>query len=152
MAWLQQNAWWGLVGMAVIVVLFGVGDIVNGVAADELIPLGITGLTLAELEAESAVAYRLLDFGARGGGASLVVSGLLMLAILLFAFRRGERWAWWVMWTLPAWGASAFVMGLIFGVAPGEAPPPPMVSGPIFAALAVAILLVSASRFFRTDP
>ena len=85
MAWLQRNAWWGLVAMS---------------------------------------------------------------AILLFAFRRRERWAWWVMWTLPAWAASAFALNLVYGVAPGQAPPPPMISAPIVAALAVAILLLSAPRFF----
>jgi hypothetical protein len=52
------------------------------------------------------------------------------------------------MWTLPAWAASAFALNVAYGVAPGQAPPPPMISGPIFAALAAAILLVSAPRFF----
>jgi hypothetical protein len=118
-------------------------DIISGVEADPLIPLGLTGLTLLQLEAESAQAYRLLDFGVRAGGAQLVVIGLSMIAILLFAYRRGERWAWWTMWTLPAWAASAFVLNLAYGVAPGQAPPPPMISGPIFAVLAAAILLVS---------
>jgi len=152
MAWLQRNAWWGLVAMVAIIVLFGITDVISGVAADELIPLGLTGLTLEQLEAESARAYRLLDFVARAGGANLVVIGLLMLAILIFAFRHGERWAWWAMWTLPLWAANAFVLGLIYGVAPGQAPPPPMISGPIFAVVAAAILLVSAPPFFRANP
>jgi hypothetical protein len=143
MAWLQRNAWWGLIAMAAIIVLFGVTDVISGVAADPLIPLGLTGLTLAQLEAESANAYRLLDFVARAGGANLVVIGLLMMGILVFAFRRGELWAWWAMWTLPAWAASAFMLNLAYGVAPGQAPPPPMISGPIFAVVAAAILLVS---------
>ena len=103
-------------------------------------------MTLAEHEADSAQAYRLIDFGARSGGAHLVVIGLLMIAILLFPFRQGQRWAWWAMWTLPAWAASAFVLNLAYGVAPGQAPPPPMIPGPIFAVLAAAILLVSTPR------
>jgi len=49
---------------------------------------------------------------------------------------------------LPAWAASAFVLNLVYGVAPGQAPPPPMISGPIFAVLAAALLLVSAPSFF----
>jgi hypothetical protein len=43
MARLQRHAWWGLVAMAVIIVLFGVTDIISGVAADPGIPLGLTG-------------------------------------------------------------------------------------------------------------
>jgi hypothetical protein len=148
MAWLQRHAWWGLVVMAVILALFGVTDMIIGISADPGIPLGLTGMTLAELEADSAQAYRLNDFSVRAGGTHLVVIGTLMIAILLFAFRRGQRWAWWAMWTLPAWAASVFVLNFVYGVAPDQAPPPPMISGPIFAVLAAAILLVSAPRFF----
>jgi len=148
MDWLQRNAWWGLVGLTVIVGLFGITDVIGGITADPGIPLGITGKTVAELEAESASAYRLLDLNARAGGTFLIVIGILMTTILLIPFRRGERWAWWVMWTLPAWAAAAFVAIFMVGVAQGQAPPPPMISGPIFAVLAAAILLVSAPRFF----
>ena len=148
MAWLQRHAWWGLVVMSVIVGLFGVTDVIGGVTADPGIPLGLTGMTLGELEADSAQAYRLLDFMVRAGGVHLIVMGGLMTAVLLFAFRRGQRWAWWAMWTLPAWAASVFVLNFAYGVAPGQALPPPMISGPIFAVLAAAILLVSAPRFF----
>jgi hypothetical protein len=151
MAWLQRSAWWGLVGLTVIIGLFGLTDISGGITADPGIPAGITGKTPPELEAESASAYRLLDFVARVGGANLVVIGILMTTILLVPFRRGQRWAWWVMWTLPAWATAASLTIFIYGVAPGEAPPPPMISGIIFAILAAAILVVSAPRFFRSE-
>jgi hypothetical protein len=135
-------------GFAVIVGLLGVTDITGGISADPGIPLGITGKTVSEMRAESEQAYRLLDFNARAGGTLLIVIGILMTPILLVPFRSGQRWAWWVMWTLPAWAAAAFVAILIIGVAPGQAPPPPMISGLIFAVLAGAILLVSGPRFF----
>jgi hypothetical protein len=147
-AYLQRNAWWGLVAVAVIVILFGVGDIVGGAAADPGIPLGVVGMTPAQLQAESAVVYRMFDFSMRSGGTTLVVLGILMTAILLFAFRSGQRWAWWTMWALPAWAFSAPVHFLSAGVQPGQAPPPPLVSGVIVGVLAVAILLVSVPRFF----
>lgn len=38
------------------------------------------------------------------------------------------------------------------GVAPGQTPPPPMISGPIIAGIAAAILIVSAPRFFADSP
>jgi len=151
-AWLQRNAWWGLVAMAVIVVTFGVGDVISGVAADPGIPVGIVGMTPAQLDANSPRAFRMYDFTLRGGGLSLVVLGTLMTAILLFAFRRGQHWAWWTMWVLPAWAIAADVLILVIGLAPGQAPPPPLISGPIFAVLASAILLVSAPRFFTDRP
>ncbi len=108
----------------------------------------LVGKTPAELEAEGPLAYRMYDLTLRGGGLSLVMVGALMTAILVFAFRPGQRWAWWTMWLFPAWGISVSVAGLVIGVAPGQAPPPPLLSGFVLGLLAAAILLVSAPRFF----
>lgn len=151
MGWLEKHAWWGLLVIALTFVAFGVTDVLVGPAADPGIPLGLTGMTLEQLQAESANGYRLFDFFTRANGSSLLLAGLLLTAILLFAFRRNQRWAWWTMWLLPAWAAGAAVFYLVAGVVPDQPPPPPMVSGPIIALLAAAILVVSAPRFFRSD-
>jgi hypothetical protein len=153
MRWLERHAWWGLALMTVLVVIFGVTDVLSGPSADVAIPMSLTGLTLAELEAESAAAYRLFDFFTRVNGWSLIMLGLLTTAVLVFAYRRHQRWAWWTMWLLPAWGLAASLFYVVAGLAPGQPPPPPMLSGPIIAVLAAAILLVSARPFFRQpDP
>lgn len=151
MTWLEQHGWWGLAFMTVVIVLFGVSDLMAGAAADVAIPMSLTGLTLDELEAESAAGYRLVDLYTRGNGLTLVLAGLLATAVLVFAYRRHRRWAWWTMWLLPAWAASVPVFYLIAGLAPGQPPPPPMISGPIFALGAVVILLSGARPFFRGE-
>ena len=87
MRWLERHAWWGLLLMTVTMVGFGVGDVLQGAAADRGIPLGLTGLTLEELQAEGPASYRLFDFFTRVNGYSLLLAGLLGTAILLFAFR-----------------------------------------------------------------
>ena len=154
MRWLQDHAWWGLLATAVLLAVFGVTDVLSGAAADRAIPLGLTGMTLDELEAEGPTVFGLYDLYTRVNGIALVLIGLLMSAILVFAFRRNERWAWWTMWLLPIWAGSILVFYLVVGVEPDQPPPPPMISGPIFAVLCAAILLVSAPRFFgtREDP
>jgi len=53
------------------------------------------------------------------------------------------------MWLLPAWGVSVFALILATGVVPGQPTPYPMISGPIVALLASALLLLSAPRFFE---
>lgn len=148
---LRRRSWLILAAMSVLVALFGLGDLIVGVTFDPAIALGLTGLSLAELQAESTAGYRLVDFGARSGGISLIVIGTLLTAIVVIPFQEGRRWAWWAMWALPAWATGAFILIAAFGVAAGQAPPPPMVSGPIFAALAAAILLVNAPRFTGRD-
>lgn len=151
MRWLELHAWWGLLATASLIAVFGLTDVVSGSAADPAIPRGLTGMTLEALEAEGSTAYRLFDIYTRVNGIGLVLIGLLFTAVLLFAFRQNERWAWWTMWLLPVWAASILVFYLVVGVQPDQPPPPPMVSGPILAVFCAAILLVSAPRFFRRE-
>lgn len=148
MNWLQRNAWWGLVAIAAVFVIFGVVDLASGADADPAIPLGLTGMTLDELRAEDPIGLELFDFMTRVNGWSLVLLGGLLAVILLVPFRRGERWAWWTMWAIPAWSIGAALLYVVAGVQPEVPPPPPMVSGPIVAVLSAAILLLSRPRFF----
>lgn len=148
MNWLRRNAWWGLVAIAAVLVLFGVVDLASGAEADPAIPRSLSGMTLDELRAEDPIGIELFDFMTRVNGWSLVLLGGLLTVILLVPFRRGERWAWWTMWSIPAWAIGVAVFYVVAGVQPDVPPPPPMVSGPIVAVLSAAILLLSAPRFF----
>jgi hypothetical protein len=145
--WLERHAWWGLVVIALIFVIFGVTDVVVGPAADTGIPLGLTGMSLEQLQAEGPNGYRLFDFFTRANGASLALAGLLMTAILLFAFRRNERWAWWAAWLMPIWMMGTLAFYLVAGTRPDQPPPPPMISAPVIGIIWAAILAVSAPRF-----
>ena len=147
---IRQRAWWPLLALTVLVGLFGLGDVLIGPPFDPGIAQGLTGLTHAELEAESAAGYRLLDFYTRGGGLDLMAMGVVLTLILLIPYRQGQRWAWWAMWLLPAWIAAGFALNLAYGVAPGEPPPPPMISGPILGAIAAAALLADRRRFSQS--
>jgi hypothetical protein len=149
MQWLELNAWWGLFATAVIIVVFGITDVFSGAAADPAIPLGLTGMTVDELEAESPTVFILYDTYTRANGVGGVLIGLLFSSVLWFGFRRNQRWAWWTMWLLPIWALGILAFYLVIGVQPDQPPPPPMISGPIIGALCAAILLVSAPRFFR---
>jgi hypothetical protein len=145
---LQRNAWRGLFVIAVLIGLVGLWALVVGVAEDQSVPLGLTGRNLAELATESPDGYRFADFEVRAGGMGLVVIGAILAGVAAFAFRPGEKWAWWAMWALPIWAASTVVLILVIGVTPGQAPPWPMISGTIVGALSVALLLVCAPGFF----
>jgi hypothetical protein len=118
-----------------------------GVTADPGITIAVSGQTPAEVQATDPTGYRLYDFAIRMGGLNLVLVGLLMSAVLLVPYRARQRWAWAVMWTLPAWASAVPAMYLAFGLAPDQPPAPPTVSGPIVAALASAALRVDRRRF-----
>jgi hypothetical protein len=148
MSGIRQRLWWVLIAIAVVIVLFGIGDVLSGVTVDPGIALTVVGLSPAEIEAESAAAYRMWDFATRSAGATLAIVGVLMAVILAIPYRAGERWAWWLMWSLPLWAIAVPVMYLAFGTAPGQPPAPPMISGPILAAIAVGVLLADRGRLF----
>jgi hypothetical protein len=148
---LRRSAWWFLVLVAVVLVIFGVLDMLNGAQADPGISLAIAGASPDEVRSAEPLGYRLFDFATRGLGLALVVLGLLFLAVLLGPYRRGRPWAWRATWLLPAWAIGVPLLYLAFGTAPGQPPAPPMVSGPIIAILAAAVLLLDRARF-RNPP
>jgi hypothetical protein len=143
---LPERAWWYLVAVAALILVFGVGDVLGGAAVDPGIPLGLTGMTLSELESQGE-AYRMFDFTVRTQGWNLAIVGGLSLVILLIPYRARRRWAWWTLWFLPAWSFGVAALYLAFGLAPNQPPPPPLVSGPILGTLAVAVLLIDRRRF-----
>jgi len=149
LGWLQRHAWWGLLAMSLVLGAFGVTDVFVGSASDPGIPLGLVGLSPDSLRAQSEAGYQLLDFFTRSQGLVLLAFGLLATIILLVAYRRDQRWAWWTMWSLPAWSAGVVALYLVAGVDASQPPPPPMVTGPFFVVFSALIQVASAPRFFR---
>jgi hypothetical protein len=145
---LQRNAWKGLLVLALLIGLVGLWALVVGIAEDESVPLGLTGRTLDQLAAESPDGYRFADFGVRAGGMGLVLIGAVLASVAMFAFRPRQKWAWWAMWALPIWATSTVGLILIIGVAPGQPPPWPMISGVVVGLLSAGLLLVTGPRFF----
>ena len=142
-----RRGWWVLAFFAVTLVVFGVGDVLGGVLADPAITRTLSGRSPAEIQAAEPTAYRLYDFVSRSCGANLVLIGILLAVVVAIPYRGGQSWAWWAMWILPAWAALVPVQYLVFGVAAGQPPAPPMISGPIFAAIAASVLLFDRRRF-----
>jgi hypothetical protein len=149
---LRASLWWTLIAVSALVVVFGLGDVAGGATVDPGISTGISGLSPAELEAESAAAYRMFDFATRNQGLALAAMGMFLIAILLVPYRHGSPWAWYAMWLFPLWTAGIVALYVAHGVAAGEAPPPPLVSGPILGGLWTAVLLIDRGRFFAAEP
>lgn len=150
-AFFDRHTWKILLVLAAILIVFGIGDVIRGLDADPAIIRSITGRTLEELRAQSPDVVEVGHAMTRAGGLQLAAVGVLMSAILLTAFRRWERWAWYAMWTLPAWSLAVFFLMLSIDRAHGVPPPPPLISGPIFAVLSAALLLAVAPRFFAAS-
>lgn len=146
-SFVRRTAWKWLAAPVLIVIFFGVGDVVNGSAADPAIVEGLTGLTPDDIEALSPEAAWMVDFQARAGGYILICLGLALAAIVWFGFRRWQRWSWFTMWVLPLWAITVSLTMLLADRPEGGPVPPPMVSGFIFFAYAAFWLVVSYGGF-----
>ena len=143
----RRRAWWFLIFVAVVLVIFGIVDMASGAQADPGISLAIAGASPDDVRSVDPLGYRLFDFATRALGLALVVFGLLLGVVLLGPYRRGRPWAWAAAWLLPAWAIAVPLLYLAFGTMPGQPPAPPMVSGPIIAVVAAVVLLLDRGRF-----
>jgi hypothetical protein len=64
--------------------------------------LHVKGMSLSELEASCPEATELVRFLFGAVGMLKTSWSLLVLAITLTGYRRGEKWAWYTMWLVPA--------------------------------------------------
>jgi hypothetical protein len=148
MSWLQRHAWRILLAITGLIAVSGINPVIAGIAEDESVPLGLAGMTSAQLKAGDAHTFRLIDLQARGGGVALLALGILLSAVVVAGFRHERRWAWWGMWVLPAWGATVSGLIILEGMEPDQPRPWPVFSGLVIAALSSVLLLVTAPRFF----
>ena len=146
-----HRSWLLLPVLSMVIALFGASDVLIGITADPGITVAITGLTPDDLRAASPDGYRLADFMVRTQGVTLAMFGILLTVVLLRPYRAGQRWAWQTAFILPAWAASVPIIYLAFGLAPDVPPAPPMISGPIFAVLSAAVLVVDRRRFHEAS-
>jgi hypothetical protein len=144
---IRRRLWWVLPALSVVLVVFGVSDVLIGITSDPGITVAIIGLTPAELATVSADGYRLADFMVRTQGLAIAAFGLLLTIVLLVPYRAAQHWSWYAAFILPAWAITVPLTYLVFGLAPGAPPSPPMISGPIFAVLTVLVLVVDRGRF-----
>jgi hypothetical protein len=147
MSGVRQRLWWVLPGLAIVLVVFGVSDVLVGIPSDPGITVAIIGVAPADLEALSPEGYRLADFLVRTQGVVLAAFGLLLAVVLLVPYRAAQRWSWYAAFILPAWAITGLLMFLVFGLAPGSPPAPPMISGPVLAAVSVLVLALDRGRF-----
>ena len=104
----ERHSWKVFLVISIILGLFGIGDIMQGMTADPAIANSITGVAWEELRMSSPEVANLIDLQVRSGGAQLVTLSILSIMVCLRGYRRGEQWScthsghircsWW--WSL----------------------------------------------------
>jgi hypothetical protein len=149
---LERYDWvvWAI--LALLGVSMGVTDMLTGgrtyASGETALFEGITGLTWDQLQAAEPGASRFIDYQARSSGASIVFGGLLTIAIAVLGLRRGQRWAWLLMWLV---GPLSLVLTLSVLLStervPGAGVPVPLIGQTIFLIITVGLLLLTYRKY-----
>jgi len=146
----EGSVWVLFLVIGVIEILFGVGDMIAGVENDPAILISVTGKTPAELKARDPLLYNVIDHQQKTIGHVLLMTGLLISAVSLTAFRRGARWTWFTLGLIPV--DMAFVVVSSYNNRlPGESLAPPFYSGLLFAVLTTLWLALSYRKYLSRD-
>lgn len=100
-------------------------------------------MSLSELEGSNPDFFDLYGFYFRFGGLSDAGFGFLVAVIAATAFREGRTWAWYTLWSVPAFFTASTVLPYLYGL--------PMVAPIAFVILALLGLLLPFRKFFPRD-
>jgi cbb3-type cytochrome oxidase subunit 1 len=101
----RANEKYGWMVFLFLGLLWVVVGLVQVFSPDELLRTDtqlITGMSWSELKTLSPVVTDLVRFHYGGMGLLKTSWSFLVLAITLTGYRRGEKWAWYTMWLVPA--------------------------------------------------
>lgn len=74
----------------------------------------ITGMSLSEFEVSSPEAFKLILWLYMGLGNLKTSWSLLVIAVTLTGYRRGEKWAWYTLWLVPTILVSSAIYNIYF--------------------------------------
>jgi len=149
---LERYDWVVWATLALLGAAMGVSDLLTGgrtyASGEAVLFEGITGMTWDQLVAAEPGAARFIDFQVRSGGGWILLSGLLTIAIAVLGLRRGQRWAWLMMWLV---GPLSIVLTLIVLLStaklPGAGVPGPLIGQTIFLIITVGLLLLTYRKY-----
>jgi hypothetical protein len=98
----EKYAWILLFTIGIFVLVGGVPHTI-GINTDPETVERIIGMTLNEFKVSSPGFFDLYNFYFRFGGLSDLGVAFFIMAISLTAYRKGEKFAWYVMWFVPAY-------------------------------------------------
>ena len=95
-----KYGWVVYLGLGLLWVVYGLTQVFNPESLTDA--QHITGMSLSELEASFPEATELVRFLFGTIGVLKTSWSLLVLSITLWPYRKGEKWAWYTMWLVPA--------------------------------------------------
>jgi len=143
----EKYAWVLLFVIGALILVGGVPHSL-GINTDPETVERLIRMTLTEFQNSNPAFFYLYMFYFRFGGLSDIGVAFFIMAISLTAYRRGERWAWYAMWFVPAFfiGSAAITVSSITMGA--ESSLSLLLPITVFAVLGLLGLLLPVRKFF----
>jgi hypothetical protein len=109
----EKYAWIILFAIGVIFLVTGVPHAL-GINTDPETVQRISGMIIDQLKDSNPAFFNLYSFYFRFGGLDDLGFGFFITVISMTAYRKGEKWAWYALWFLPAYfiGSAAITMSI----------------------------------------
>lgn len=108
----------------------------------------LTGITWEQIVSQSPAAAKLTAYFIAQFGIAQAGLGVLTMGISALGYRRGERWAWYVLWFVPIVGFGIAVKNLAVGGAFWLPPAPGGEGSPLLLTITLLGLLLPYRKFF----
>ena len=136
---------WAVFLIISIMVLAGAIPHTLGVNTDPALVQTISGKTIDELKISNPMFFNLYNFYFRGGGLSDLGFAFFLIVISLFAYRQGQKWAWYAFWFVPVYFLTWVALSLNLPSASQSSLLPPLI---VIIVLSLAGLFLPFRKFF----
>ena len=110
----EKYSWIIISVLGVLIIVGGVPHSL-GVNTDPGLVESIVGMSMSEFKASNPNFYDVYDFYFRAGGWSDMGFAFFVLVISATAYRKGEKWAWYILWSVPVFFLGHAAITLSFG-------------------------------------
>jgi len=140
----DKYAWLLLFAVGVLILVAAVPHAL-GINTDPALVESIAGMSIDDLKVSNPTFFNLYNFYFSSGGLSDLGFAFLLIVISATAYRKGERWAWYALWFVPAFFSGFAALSLTLPSESSLSLLPPLV---VFIILSLVGLLLPIRKFF----
>lgn len=138
----EKYAWIVFFAIGVITIVSAVFHAL-GLNTDPALVESIAGMSIDDLKNSNPPLFNLYNFYFRGGGLSDLGFAFFLTVISMTAYRRGDKWAWYAFWFVPAFFLGFAALSLTLESSSSLLPPLM-----VFIILSIVGLLLPFRKFF----
>ena len=110
----EKYAWVIFTAIGLLIFVGGVPHTLGNNSSPDIVE-SFVGMTMSEFKESNQNFYGVYDYYFRGGGWSDMGFGFFVIVISATLYRKGDRWAWYILWSVPVFFLGHVAIALNFG-------------------------------------